>query len=125
MKGDEVIKRVEESGKQINDFKENFDTMDAVVGVHLKLTNFPQHEDIQRCLNAKEVFGLSNVKNSIIVFDPETLRIYDYTNSKLVFIVCKDYAQFLNYIKLAVINHRAFFEAPVAIEYLTQKKLLQ
>jgi hypothetical protein len=112
---DKILKQVEMASRPI-----------PVPGfsVNIGLVNFPPLAQVMECLVNKKPFGLKSKSNAII-FDPEALVIYDYAGGDLVKTICGDEANFVNYLKLAAIEHRTFLTSATCIEMVKPKKVPQ
>lgn len=93
-----------------------------VLDVQISLVNFPALAHVLHCINNKTGFGLQ-CKSSTIIFDPEKLVVYDYTSGKLNKTICRNDKDFINYLKMAAIEHRTFISSIKCIEIVKQKRI--
>lgn len=88
--------------------------------VKISLTNHPAIAQVLECIADNKGFGLQ-CPGSTIIFDPVELVVYDYSDGQLNKTICGTNTNFINYLKLAAVNHRTFISSEKCIEIVGRK----
>lgn len=93
------------------------------VGVDISLTNFEGFQQVIDCLAKRGQFGLKYSDGAgVALFDCDTMEVLDYYGGETNHTTCVTPEQFLNLIKLYLINHREIISPVECKNYIEFKR---